>query len=170
MTLAYLQGYYKLRSRWSLLYFHVVIRVASQSCGVAFGVVGFDNLSLFVAYLVLSAEGFFTLVICTYRFLISWQNHNRFNQRSTLEPHFSSKKDKSKAAVRSFAIWPLLWFFVPSRLRENPMIPVHNLLYIGNILIIAGGSIVQCSFFSILAPAEPADPVSPISSAIRLRR
>lgn len=33
MLLGYITGRYKVRSRWSLLFFHVIIRVASQVSG-----------------------------------------------------------------------------------------------------------------------------------------
>ena len=52
----------KWRSRYSLLFFHVTIRVASQACGLAFGMLGFSNMDVFLAYLILGAEGYFTLV------------------------------------------------------------------------------------------------------------
>lgn len=154
MTFAYIKKYYKLRSRWTLLYFHVIIRVASQACGVAFGVLAFRSIGVFVAYLVLAAEGFFTLVICSYRFLISWQCHNRYNQESTLEPTFKDRKEKGQAAVRSISVWPLIWIFTPWRIRHNPMIFVHNLLYVGNIVIIVGGSMVGLKLITLLADLE----------------
>lgn len=47
---------FSFKSRWSLLLFHVLIRVASQALGVAFGVLVFDNIGVFVAYLVLSTS------------------------------------------------------------------------------------------------------------------
>ena len=62
MTYAYQTKKIKLRSRYSFLYFHVIIRIASQACGVAFGVLGFTNIDVFLAYLILGAEGYFTLV------------------------------------------------------------------------------------------------------------
>jgi hypothetical protein len=43
----------KLRSRYSVILFHVTIRLASQATGLAFGVVGYANTSLLVAYFIL---------------------------------------------------------------------------------------------------------------------
>jgi hypothetical protein len=40
----------KLKTRWSLLLLHMVIRVASQAVGVAFYVLAFRNIGVFVAY------------------------------------------------------------------------------------------------------------------------
>lgn len=62
MLSGYLTGRLKWKSRYSLLFFHVTIRVASQGCGIAFGVLGFENVNVFLAYLILGAEGYFTLV------------------------------------------------------------------------------------------------------------
>lgn len=62
MTWAYATKRIKLRSRYSLLFFHVSIRVASQACGVAFGIIGWANSNVLLAYLILGAEGYFTLV------------------------------------------------------------------------------------------------------------
>ena len=45
---------FSFKSRWSLLLLHVLIRVVSQALGVAFGILVFDNISVFIAYLVLS--------------------------------------------------------------------------------------------------------------------
>lgn len=44
-----------LKSRWSLLYFHVLVRLAAQGCGIAFGITGFSNTDLLIAFLVLCA-------------------------------------------------------------------------------------------------------------------
>lgn len=62
MLFAYLTHRIKWRSRFSLLFFHVTIRVASQTCGIGFGVLGFRNTNLFLAFLILGAEGYFSLV------------------------------------------------------------------------------------------------------------
>ncbi|KAF8995903.1 hypothetical protein BDQ17DRAFT_1330252 [Cyathus striatus] len=86
MLYAYLTHRIKWRSRYSLLFFHVTIRVASQACGVAFGVLGFANKNVFIAYLILGAEGYFTLVLCAFRFLVSWHEHNLPSHESWLEP------------------------------------------------------------------------------------
>ena len=55
-----LAGYHtkriKLRSRYSLITFHVLIRLASQSVGLAFGIIGFKSFNLLIAYLILGAE------------------------------------------------------------------------------------------------------------------
>lgn len=62
MLYAYQTHKIKWKSRWSLVFFHVTVRVASQGCGLAFGIHGFENTDVFLAYLILGAEGYFTLV------------------------------------------------------------------------------------------------------------
>lgn len=62
MTFMYATKRYRWSSRFTILYFHCLIRVASQACGVAFGVLVWDNTDVFVAYLILGAEGYFSLV------------------------------------------------------------------------------------------------------------
>ena len=62
MLSSFLTHRYKWKSRWSMLFFHVMVRVASQACGIAFGILGFSNIIVFLAYLILGAEGYFTLV------------------------------------------------------------------------------------------------------------
>jgi cytochrome b561 len=56
LLFAYLTGRMKLRSRYTLILFHVTIRLASQGTGLAFGIVGFGNTSLLVAYFVLGGK------------------------------------------------------------------------------------------------------------------
>lgn len=64
MLFAYLAHLIKWRSRYSLIFFHIIVRIASQGCGIAFGILGFRNTSVFLAFLILGAEGYFSLV-CT---------------------------------------------------------------------------------------------------------
>jgi hypothetical protein len=51
MLFAYLTHRIKWRSRYSLLFFHVTIRLASQASGIGFGVLGFANTNLFLGEL-----------------------------------------------------------------------------------------------------------------------
>jgi cytochrome b561 len=53
MFLGYVTGRLRLRSRYSLIMFHVTVRLASQATGVAFGVVGYSATNLLVAYFIL---------------------------------------------------------------------------------------------------------------------
>jgi hypothetical protein len=60
----------KFRSVYSVLLLHVFIRIGAQSVGIALGTQSGINTGLLVAFFVLGAEGYFSLVLCAYRFLI----------------------------------------------------------------------------------------------------
>lgn len=49
----YFTGRLKIRSRYSTILFHVTVRLASQATGLAFGIVGYANTDLLVAYFIL---------------------------------------------------------------------------------------------------------------------
>ncbi|KAF8202637.1 hypothetical protein K438DRAFT_1965128 [Mycena galopus ATCC 62051] len=136
-------------SRYSLLLFHVTVRVASQACGVGFGVVGFANTKLFQAFLILSAEGYFTLVLCAFCFVISWHQHNLPGGESWIEPRDASSSNKLLKVLIFIFLGPLAFLFY----HDNPMVFVHCALIIANVAIIVGGS--------FLAGADYNDPNSP---------
>jgi hypothetical protein len=145
MLSSFLTQRYKWKSRWSLLFFHVTVRVASQAFGIAFGILGFSNTSVFLAYLILGAEGYFTLVsryifllkqtstnrdkrqvLSTFRFLISWHQHNLPSHESWLEP----RRDKSKKMTLASSL----------QARPSPMGIMHFILLLANTAIIFGGA------------------------------
>src|SRR5271154_6238393 len=70
-------------------------------------------------------------VLCTYRYLISWQNHNFTKRDSWLEPQHPPGTPFRRRFLDSFAI------FGPKR---SPMAIVHVLLICANTIIIIGGS------------------------------
>lgn len=141
MIIGYLTRRISLRSRYSVILFHVTIRLASQGTGLAFGIVGYNNTSLLVAYFILggklicsaeayipdlydsSAEGYFTLVLCTYRFLISWQYHNLPEHNSWLEPR---RPPGIPWYTRFFQSFSLLGS------QRRPMSVIHSLLIVAN--------------------------------------
>ncbi|KAJ7493758.1 hypothetical protein FB451DRAFT_1164630 [Mycena latifolia] len=141
MLFAYLTHRIKWRSRWSLLFFHVAIRVASQACGIGFAILGFDNTGLFLAFLILGAEGYFTLVLCTFRFVVSWHQHNLPGGKSWLEPRRGSgptlsASEKTRRTLTFLFLGPLALLFY----RDNPMAAFHVVLILANTAIIIGGS------------------------------
>ncbi|KIM37943.1 hypothetical protein M413DRAFT_76503 [Hebeloma cylindrosporum] len=133
MLYGYATRHLRFRSRYTVILVHVLVRLASQATGLAFGVVGYANTSLLVAYFILGAEGYFTLVLCTYRFLISWHNHNFASHNSWLEPRFPPGTPVYKRFLLSFAL------FGPNR---QPMAVMHNVLVGANAIIITGGSLL----------------------------
>ncbi|KAK7039980.1 hypothetical protein R3P38DRAFT_2902732 [Favolaschia claudopus] len=139
MLFAFMTHRMKWRSRYSFLFFHVTLRVVSQACGVGFGVLGFANMNLFLAFLILGAEGYFSLVLCSFRFLISWHQRNLSTGESWLEP----REPPGKSALqkwREFFIFLLLGPFAFLVFRDNPMTFFHSALILANASIITGGS------------------------------
>ncbi|KAL8290320.1 hypothetical protein RQP46_002578 [Phenoliferia psychrophenolica] len=120
----------KISWRYSFVYFHVILRLGGQACGIAFAVMSWDNfdtrLNVLIAYLVLSAEGYFSLVLCTYRFLIVWQNDRLGN--SVIEP----RVPKGTPFLEKM-----------KRLRKTPIAGVHWTLVAANSIIISGGSLLS---------------------------
>ncbi|KAJ7690105.1 hypothetical protein B0H17DRAFT_1065511 [Mycena rosella] len=148
MLFAYLTHRIKWRSRYSLLFFHVTIRVASQACGIGFGVLGFANTNLFLAFLILGAEGYFSLVLCAFRFVISWHQHNLASRESWLEPRDLPNTNKLRKFFLFIFLGPLAFLFY----RDNPMVIFHCVLILANVAIVVGGS--------YLAGADYSDPNS----------
>ncbi|KAF7321165.1 hypothetical protein HMN09_00204700 [Mycena chlorophos] len=139
----------KWRSRYSALLFHVTIRLASQGSGIGFGILGFRNTGLFVAFLVLGAEGYFSLVLCAFRFLISWHQHNLPSGESWLEPRDPPNTNKKRKVLIFAFLGPLAFLFY----HDNPMVFFHSALILANVAIIVGGS--------YLAGADYSEPNSP---------
>ncbi|KAH8824685.1 hypothetical protein DL96DRAFT_1614731 [Flagelloscypha sp. PMI_526] len=141
MLYAYLTHRIKWRSRYSLLFFHITIRLGSQACGVAFGILGFDNTGVFLAYLILGVEGYFTLVLCAYRFLISWHHHNLPSKESWLEPRDTNSKKLQLFVMLFFpAAFIVYW--------KNFMFWIHMSLAFANAAIVTGGSYLSGADFS----------------------
>ncbi|KAF8172235.1 hypothetical protein K438DRAFT_1851771 [Mycena galopus ATCC 62051] len=149
LLLTYITRRIKLRSRWSILFFHVVIRLASQACGIGFGILGFSNIGIFTAFLILGAEGYFTLVLCTFRFVISWHQHNLPGGVSWLEPRRGADDGLSwRARARRSLTLVLLGPFALLFYRENIMATFHILLILANTTIVVGGSFLANANFA----------------------
>ncbi len=114
------------RSRYTVLWIHMIIRITSQCCGLAFGTLGWQHWQLLIAYLILSAEGYFSLVLCAYRFLIAWQEH--VLGQSFLEP----KNVRALALRQRFSLR-----------NATQMVLVHYALIGANTIIIVGGSLMS---------------------------
>ncbi|KAJ6553601.1 hypothetical protein DFH09DRAFT_1166976 [Mycena vulgaris] len=121
----------------------VTIRVASQACGIGFGVLGFRNTNLFLAFLILGAEGYFSLVLCTFRFVISWHQHNLASGQSWLEPRDDPNTNKLRKALVFVVLGPLAFLVY----RDNPMVAdpnsadTHTRLQVSKITRTAGQSV-----------------------------
>lgn len=62
MLYGYATRHFRFGSRYTVILFHVTIRLASQATGLAFGVVGYANTSLLVAYFILGGMSIFTFL------------------------------------------------------------------------------------------------------------
>ncbi|KAJ7493703.1 hypothetical protein FB451DRAFT_1122272 [Mycena latifolia] len=141
MLFAYLTHLIKWRSRYSLIFFHIVVRIASQGCGIAFGILGFRNTSVFLAFLILGAEGYFSLVLCAFRFLVSWHEHNLASGTSWLEPRDTPEPGAPKPnKSRKLLVFIFLGPFALLIYRNNPMVAIHSVLVLANVAIIIGGA------------------------------
>ncbi|KAJ7123532.1 hypothetical protein C8R44DRAFT_852437 [Mycena epipterygia] len=140
MLLAYLAHLIKWRSRYSLIFFHIIVRIASQGCGIAFGILGFRNTSVFLAFLILGAEGYFSLVLCAFRFLVSWHQHNLASGTSWLEPRETPAGAPPPNKTRKLLVFIFLGPFALLIYRNNPMVAIHSILVLANVAIIIGGA------------------------------
>ncbi|KAJ7208556.1 hypothetical protein GGX14DRAFT_111776 [Mycena pura] len=139
MLFAYLTHRMKWRSRYSLIFFHVMVRVASQGLGIAFGILGLRNTSVFLAFLILGAEGYFSLGLCAFRFLVSWHQHNLASGTSWLEPRETASEIKPNKSLK-LLVFIFLGPFALLIYRNNPMVAIPSILVIANLAIIIGGS------------------------------
>ncbi|KAJ7262036.1 hypothetical protein C8J57DRAFT_1232166 [Mycena rebaudengoi] len=117
-------------------------------CGIGFGVLGFRNMGIFFAYLVLGAEGYFTLVICVFRFIIAWHEHHLSNWTSWLEPRDPPNTNKTKKRLLHILLGPFELFFC----RDNPMVAFHSVLVVANVAIVFGSSYVAGADIMAITP------------------
>ncbi|KAJ7768935.1 hypothetical protein B0H16DRAFT_1518667 [Mycena metata] len=141
LVFAYATHRLKWRSRWTMLLAHVTIRLAAQGCGIGFAILVFKNIGLFAAFLVLGAEGYFSLVLCTFRFLISWHEHNLPSGTSWLEPRRpprgrSDRRTELRRRLTFLLLGPFGVLIYPSSI----MLGFDSLLLLANVVIVLGGS------------------------------
>lgn len=115
---------------YSFLVFYGLVRFGSQLCGVVFSAVGLDHYQWLIAYLILGAQGYFTLVYCGFHFIVkgqrdkygySWLDPTKEQQREILDSPSSSM---FHVLTAKYPIW-----------RSFKM-----LLIAANVLVIYGGS------------------------------
>ena len=80
------------RSVYTLLLLHILLRIGAQSVGIALGSQSSIDPGILVAFFVLGAEGYFSLVLCTYRFLIRHHQIEYPTDGSWLEGHHGRPK------------------------------------------------------------------------------
>ena len=85
----------RIKSVYTLLLFHVILRLGAQSVAITLGTRDNLDFGLLIALFVLGAEGYFSLVLCAYRFLIEHHEHTYPTDGSWLEskPHSNRRSD-----------------------------------------------------------------------------
>jgi hypothetical protein len=105
LVVNYITRRFRFKSRWSLLLFHVTIRLAAQGVGIGFAVKGFSAVGLLVASLILSAEGYFSLMMCQVRLLISWQRRYTPERHSWLAgPKNAPEVSTARRLIEAFSL------------------------------------------------------------------
>ncbi|CAI5757073.1 unnamed protein product [Candida verbasci] len=119
------------RSIYTSLLIFGIFRVCGQLCGVAFAKLGYKHYQWLIAYLVFSAEGYFTLILTSFHLIAHAQIQT--SGSSWIRP---TKKQK-KQMIRDAKTW---------REQLQAKIPIttifHWLLIPANAFIIAGGSML----------------------------
>lgn len=118
------KGFFK--SIYTILFFFGLFRVGGQVCGVAFATLGIEHYQWLIAYLVLTAEGYFTLILAAFYFIIECQIKQ--NGRSWLRR--SRKEVIERGGDCSFK-HPVTWSSI-----------FHLVLIPANGLVIAGGTML----------------------------
>lgn len=137
MTAMYARKRYEWKSRYTILYLHTSIRVASQACGLAFAILAWRNIDVFVAYLILSAEGYFSLTIAAYYFLKHYEiKHFGWSRLGPADNKEGGRRRLVQALSMVAVVMP--WRFWD----RNLLMIVDAWLIPANAIIIAGGSIM----------------------------
>lgn len=106
---------------YTFIFFFCLLRFGGQLCGVVYAKLGPDHWQWLIAYLVLGAEGYFTLIFAAFRFTCRAQVE-RFGLSWVLETG------------------PNIGFFLLKRLTWRGIF--HTILIPANALVIAGGSML----------------------------
>ncbi|WWD19424.1 hypothetical protein CI109_103884 [Kwoniella shandongensis] len=125
-----------IKSVYAFLLFHVLLRLGAQSVAVALGTQKRLNENLLIAFFVLGAEGYFSLVLCTYRFLIHHHQHVYPVDGSWLEGKPQKSKDPWYKRLRRA---------LTARTADGKKDPwvmtiIHWTLIWANTIIIVGGT------------------------------
>ena len=120
-----------LKSIYTSLLLFGIFRVCGQFCGIAFAKLGYAHYQWLIAYLVFSAEGYFTLILASFHLIANAQVAT--TGKSWVRPTPEQRKEmktKAKTIKEKFHA-----YFPPSTI-------FHMLLIPANALIISGGTIL----------------------------
>ncbi|KAG5368103.1 hypothetical protein CJU90_0291 [Yarrowia sp. C11] len=120
-----------IKSRFTFIAIVCLIRVGAQLSGVGFSIQGFEHYQWLIAYLILGAEGYFSIVLAAYHFVAVFETHVTGNSflRPTLPLELKSGKG-ARASHNRFS-----WY-----LRHNTSLYFHFLLIPANVILIVGGT------------------------------
>ncbi|GAA6022903.1 hypothetical protein JCM10207_006857 [Rhodosporidiobolus poonsookiae] len=153
LSVLYARRALKWKSRWTLLLVHVVLRCTGMALGVAFAAMewegddGRQRVDVLIAYLVFSAEGYFSLLLCTYRFFIAWQRHHLPSPLipdDSRAPHSPAANSDATADVDGKECTP----------AQRAMSLVHLALVGANACIVAGSAMMASSMSASGVAAE----------------
>lgn len=110
---------------YRILLLFSLLRVGGQLCGVAFAVLGIEHLNWLIAYLVLTAEGYFSLIIAAFHFVIQSQI------KQTGSSWLQNKKRDTQKKRKWYRPFNLSWSVL-----------FHLILIPANAFIIGGGTML----------------------------
>lgn len=115
------------KTTYTMLFVFGIIRVGAQLCGVAFAVLGFEHYQWLIAYLILGAEGYFTLILASFYFICKAQ-HSEVGHSWIMESGPRRLAALGGPFARIFRLWSGLY---------------HLVLIPANSLVISGGSMLS---------------------------
>lgn len=120
-----------LRSIYTSLLIFGLFRVSGQLCGVAFAKLGYKHYQWLIAYLVFSAEGYFTLILTSFHLIA----HAQF--ATTGKSWVRPTRDQQKINRTNARSWKQ-----KLNARFPPATIFHLLLIPANAFIVSGGSLL----------------------------
>ncbi|CAH2351003.1 hypothetical protein CLIB1423_02S10066 [[Candida] railenensis] len=119
------------RTTYTFLLVFGIFRVSGQLCGVVFSKLGIEHWQWLIAYLVLTAEGYFTLVLTSFHFLANAQVtvHGTSWLRPTKKEIHAAHAGESKMQIKCAEMNTFAFVF-------------HWLLIPANALVISGGTML----------------------------
>ncbi|WVQ95282.1 hypothetical protein IAU59_002377 [Kwoniella sp. CBS 9459] len=134
-----------IKSVYAFLLFHVILRLSAQSVSVAIGTKDHLVPGLLIAFFVLGAEGYFSLVLCAYRFLIHHHQHFYPTDGSWLEGKPNKNKSKDGQGEVKDPWYKRLKRAMTARNKDGKKDPwvmtiIHWTLIGANVIIVVGGT------------------------------
>lgn len=133
------------KSVFTFLLLHVLLRLAAQAVSIAIGTRDTLDFGLLIAFFVLGAEGYFSLVLCSYRFVIHHHQHTYPISGSWLE----GKPSRTQEG-KTDPWYKRLLRALTARDKEGKKDPwvmtwIHWLMIAANVIIVIGGTRTNAS-------------------------